>query len=120
MLEALAKSSPLADEVAVRAALYLARDYARQDLREALVEAATAGKREELRGVAAAALWDIGMKERARDLAEDLLASKWVGNMAWGVLLRAAATRTRGGGDVADDDIVTETPFRWIHWGWLE
>ncbi len=117
MLEALAKALPLSDEVAVRAAFYLARDHKREDLRGALVEAATQPRREELRGVAAAALWDLGLGDPALDVAEELVGSRIVGNVAWGALIRAAASRPRGG---AEDDLLTETPFRWIQWGWLE
>jgi hypothetical protein len=117
MLEALAKPQPPSDEVGVRAALYLARDHKREDLRSALLETATSPRREELRGVAAAALWDLGMASPACDVAEDLLCSRIVGNVAWGALVRAAAARSRG---ERDDDLLTETPFRWIQWGWLE
>jgi hypothetical protein len=57
------------------------------------------------------------MRDRARVLADELLESKVLGNVAWGTLVRAAGARTSrdGGGDV-----LTETPFRWIQWGWLE
>jgi hypothetical protein len=138
MLEALARPLPLGDEVSLRAAMCLARDYGRIELREALLEAALTAKREEVRGLATAALWDAcapfahdgapvqdadGAKryrDRAREIADDLVASKVVGNVAWGVLLRTAA---RGGNGFGGNDVaplVTETPFRWIQWGWLE
>jgi hypothetical protein len=130
--------------VAVRAALYLARDHGRDDLREALLETATNAKREELRGLAVAALWDIGMRDRARALCDDLVASRSIGNVAWGALVRAAAARSttvassqrglhetpssaaspqRGLHDSSgtrSDEVLAETPFRWIQWGWLE
>ena len=115
---------PLADETAVRAALYLARDHGRDDLREALLQAAGTG-REELRGMAAAALWDASpasggeagerMRSKACELAEELLASRVLGNVAWGALIRAAS---RGAAGL--EPLLTETPFRWIQWGWLE
>jgi hypothetical protein len=125
MLETLARTLPLGDETSIRAALYLARDHGRQDLREALVEAAASGRREDLRGMAAAALWDASTdpsdegaaRARAwvRDAADELLSSRSLGNVAWGALIRAAA---RGGGAV--EPLVAETPYRWIQWGWLE
>jgi hypothetical protein len=125
MLEALARTQPLGDETSLRAAMYLARDHGRDDLRESLMEAAARGKREELRGMAAAALWDVstGVGEdgtsRARglvrDLAEGLLASRIVGNVAWGALIRAVSK-----GAMGLDPLLSETPFRWIQWGWLE
>jgi hypothetical protein len=125
MLEALAKPLPLEDETAIRAALYLARDHGREDLREALAEAAVSCKREELRGMAAAALWEasppaggeraIRMREQAKAISDELLASRVIGNVAWGALIRVASKSLGGQGSV-----LTETPFRWIQWGWLE
>ncbi len=117
MLEMLAKAAPLTDEVAVRAALCLAKDYGRDDLRNALVEVAVGPRREELRGLATAALWDLGMTERARELASELSTSKVVGNVAWATLVRAASLRARPGDE---SNVVAEIPFRWIQWGWLE
>jgi hypothetical protein len=121
MLETLARPLPLADDVSIRAALFLARDHARDDMRDALVEAATVGKREDLRGLAVAAMWDAGLRERARELADELLASKSLANVAWATLVRAAGARgSRSDGANGEGQVVTETPFRWIQWGWLE
>jgi hypothetical protein len=125
MLETLARSAPLADETSLRAALYLARDHGREDMRAALVDAATPGRREELRGMAAAALWDASppsvgdgaprARSQAREIADELLASRVMGNVAWGALIRAAAK-----GGASAEPLLTETPYRWIQWGWLE
>jgi hypothetical protein len=124
MLEAFVRTTPLNAETGLRSAMYLARDHARPDLREALVEAAAGCKREELKGLAAAALWDSapssalkadGARSRARELSDDLVESRVVGNVAWGALLRAAAK-----GGESFEPLVSETPFRWIQWGWLE
>jgi hypothetical protein len=122
MLEMLAKGPPLGDEVAVRAALCLAKDYGRDDLRDALKEVAQGPRREELRGLATAALWDLGATDIAEELAGDLATSKVVGNVAWAALVRAAATRTRSTTTVGTNrmSVVNEIPFRWIQWGWLE
>ncbi|HLK39479.1 MAG TPA: hypothetical protein VKU41_22135 [Polyangiaceae bacterium] len=126
MLETLVRSLPLGDETSLRAALYLARDRAREDMRRALGEAAEGCKREELRGMAVAALWDgvpdssddaTKARAKARDLAADLLTSRVVGNMAWGALVRAGS---RAGSKGGTDEVLTEAPFRWIQWGWLE
>src|SRR5580704_13557122 len=86
MLETLVRALPLADETAIRAALYLARDHGRDELREALADAAVTAKREELRGMAAAALWDASppaggepamhMRAKARDIADELVSSR--------------------------------------------
>jgi hypothetical protein len=125
MLETLTRSLPLSDETGIRAALYLARDHGRTELREALAEAATGGRREELRGMAAAALWDAApqgtgdesdrMRARARDVADDLLGSRIIGNVAWGAVIRAASKGATG-----LEPLLSETFFRWIQWGWLE
>jgi hypothetical protein len=139
MLEALAKGSPLADEGAVRAALYLARDHGRADMREALEATYAAPPREELRGLAAAALWDAGHTERAREMADALLESPALCNVAWGSLLRLAASTAAApdDGDGASDGapatlateplppvpgvpLVNETTYRWVQRGWLE
>jgi hypothetical protein len=125
MLENFVRALPLGDETAIRAALYLARDDGRDELRDALVDVAVNAKRDELRGLAAAALWDASpasagegaarMRARARELAEELVQSRVLGNVAWGALIRAAAKAGDG-----TEPVVTETPFRWIQWGWLE
>jgi hypothetical protein len=126
MLETLVRTLPLTDETGLRAALYLARDRGREDLRAALAEAAVTCKREDLRGMAAAALWDASppgagesaesMRARALDIADELLPSRVVANTAWAALIRAAAK----GGNSHGQALLTETPFRWIQWGWLE
>jgi hypothetical protein len=130
MLEALVRALPLSDETALRAALYLARDHGRDDLRAALSETARTGK-EELRGMAAAALWDASCaavtavsgasddaaraRQTAVEIADELMASRVLGNVAWGALIRAAAKGGAGG-----EPLLSESAFRWIQWGWLE
>jgi hypothetical protein len=118
MLETLARPLPLADDVSIRAAMYLARDHGKGELRDALLEAAKEPKREELRGLAIAALWDLGERDTARALADEALDSKVLGTVAWATLVRAAAIR--GGRDAKGEAVLGETPFRWIQWGWLE
>lgn len=125
MLEGLAKGGPLApltDEVSVRAASYLARDHGRADMKEALLDCAQNAKRDELRGFAVAALWDTGddaCRTKARDLSDELVASRCISSVAWGALVRAAHA---GGIGKNDPSFVVgaETPFRWVQWGWLE
>ncbi len=124
MLEGLAKSFPLTDEVSVRAASYLARDHGRADMKDALVDCALNAKRDELKGLAVACLWDTGdpgARDRARDLSDELVASRNLSNVAWGALVRAAAQRAGQAARPTSDFVVAaETPFRWIQWGWLE
>jgi hypothetical protein len=128
MLESLAKGRPLHGDSGVRAALYLARDHGRKDLRQALLEAADPSSKEELRGIATAALVDVGDPatiERAKELAADLLGSKSLANVAWGVLVRAASPR--GAESVSHrpwaplaGGVTNEAAVRWLHSGWLE
>ena len=122
MLEGLVKGVPLADEVAVRAASYLARDHARADMREAILDCALNAKRDELRGFAVAALWDTGdegARNKARELSDELGASRSISSVAWGALVRAAHSGAIGKND-PNFVVAAETPFRWIQWGWLE
>lgn len=117
MLEGLVKGVPLADEVSVRAASFLARDHGRADMKEALLECARTAKRDELRGLAVACLWDVGdagARQIARDLSDELITSRCISSVAWGALVRAAHARN------SEDVVVNETPFRWVQWGWLE
>ncbi|MBX3216710.1 MAG: hypothetical protein KF850_32040 [Labilithrix sp.] len=123
MLEGLVKSDALADELSVRAASFLARDHGREDMKAALLDCALNAKRDELRGLAVAALWDSASgptrsatREKARDLSDELVASRCLSSVAWGALVRAAHASHRE----ADFVVVTETPLRWIQWGWLE
>jgi hypothetical protein len=122
MLEGLVKGVPLTDEVAVRAASYLARDHARADMREAILDCAQNAKRDELRGFAVAALWDTGdddARNKARELSDELGASRSISSVAWGALVRAAHSGAIGKND-PNFVVAAETPFRWIQWGWLE
>ncbi|MEO8877011.1 MAG: hypothetical protein ABI461_15570, partial [Polyangiaceae bacterium] len=122
MLEALAKTAPLADETAIRASLYLARDHGRDDLKEALVVAATTSKREELRGLAVAALFDVGEHAQAIAMTEELINSKHISNVAWGAVVRAATAQNRAQNSSPNYTpmLMTETRYRWIQWGWVE
>lgn len=117
MLESLVKGG-LSDEAAVRAASFLARDHGRDDLRSELVECARAGKREDLRGLATASLWDSGAHDDALALADELAASRHLGNVTWAALVRAA--RSSAGGQVSDALVVTEARLRWVQWGSVE
>jgi hypothetical protein len=106
-------------------------------MKEALVDCALNGKRDELRGLAVAALWDSGAgatrqatREKARELSDELVSSRCLSSVAWGALVRAAhataSARAAGANGAAparaDEDfvVVNETDLRWIQWGWLE
>jgi hypothetical protein len=117
MVSALGTVSPLLDEVSVRAAATLAAlagPEAKTGLVRELVAVAKDPKREELRGLAVAGLWDAGERDAARDVADEVALSKLTSNVGWTALVRAAA---RG---VLPGALLTETNLRWIQWGWAE
>lgn len=126
MLEALVKGPVLEGDVAIRAASYLVRDrdslargYQDRDdrqhaLLEALIAAAKNTKREELRGLAVAALWDAadagdtGMTEArsiALDLASELVTTRCLTSAAWGALVRAAGSMSDASPEVREPSI---------------
>jgi hypothetical protein len=114
MLEASVKTLPLPDEVAIRAAGYLLRDHDRGDLREALIAAAKTSKREDLRGMAIAVLWDAGEREIAATLAQSALRSRSLPTAAWAALVHAAQQHHW------EQQLVNEPSFRRMQWGWVE
>jgi hypothetical protein len=114
MLEGLAKTSPLDDEVAIRAAMYLARDHGKSEMKKGILDAAM-GKRDEIRGVAAAALWDLGDHDVACKVAERAEGSRSISSLAWGALVSAAAA-----GKLGTDSVLAEPTFRRVQWGWVE
>jgi hypothetical protein len=113
MLEGLAKS-PLTDELAVRAAMHLARDHGKVELKKAIAEVAM-GKRDEVRGVAAAALWDLGEKELAKKTAARAEDCRFISSMTWGALVTAASA-----GKFSPASVLAEPTFRRVQWGWVE
>lgn len=112
MLESMAKGSSLATDGAIRAALYLARDHGRDDLRQALANAALNQKREPLRGLAAAALYDAGERDQALEIAEAIHSTRSLATLAWSGMVRAARGK--------DESVVTESSFRRLQLGWPE
>jgi len=114
MLESAVKSLPIQDEVGVRAAAYLLRDHDRTDLREPLATAAKSAKREDLRGMAMAVLWDAGERETAHSLAETAQRSRSLPTAAWAGLICLAADKQW------NQRLVDEATFRRLQWGWVE
>ena len=82
-----------------------------------MIEVAKTGKRDELRGLATAALWDAGKRDVARELARELVESK-AGpfSSAWATLVLLADV----GRIPASQPIAHEPAVRWIQAGWLE
>ncbi len=115
MLEALARTFPFPDEVAVRAAMHLVLDHGRADLMPNLVDTAADEKRPELRGVAAAALWDLGDRARATQLADALISTRALSSVAWGALVSIARQ-----GSFLHAPLLSEPAFRRMQYGWVE
>jgi len=112
MLEALAKG-PLHDESGIRAALHLVRDYDDPRPRELLRAAASSSRRDALRGLAVAALFDAGDREWAVESAKSLVTSRHLASVAWGALIQAAHARNQPA-------VTSEPSVRRIQFGWSE
>lgn len=112
MLEALAKG-PLHDEAGIRAALHLVREYGDQRPMALLRAAATSSRREALRGLAVAALYDAGDRDWAVAYANSLIASRHLASLAWGALIQAAQAENTPA-------VTTEPSVRRIQFGWTE
>ena len=112
MLEGLAKG-PLNDEAGVRAALHLVRDYDDPRPRELLRVAATSARREALRGLAVAALFDAGDREWAVERAKTLITSRHLASVAWGALIQAAHQKNL-------EEVTSEPSVRRIQFGCSE
>lgn len=112
MLEGLAKG-PLSDESGVRAALHLVRDYGDRRPLDSLRQAATSGRRETVRGLAAAVLFDAGERDLAQDCAKSLVSSRHLASLGWGALIQAAPAKT-------GNEVASEANVRRIQFGWSE
>jgi hypothetical protein len=114
MLEALCKTQHLANENAIRAAGYLLRDDAeRGELQRRLLEVVRSTKREELRGLALAALQG-ARPEVAADVAPDFARSRQLQNAVFSTLVRLAQK-----GCLATD-LLSEPVYRRGQLGWLD
>jgi len=114
MLESLAKSALLGDESSIRAMMHLCRDYGQERYRETLSEIAQKPRRDALRGLAAAALFDVGEEDAAARIADDLGRTRHLPALAWASLVNAS----RAGG--LRGEIVTESRYRRVQLGWVE
>lgn len=112
MLETLARNALLGEENAVRAMRHLCRDYGQERYRKHLSEIAATPRRDPLRGLAAAALFDAGEREIALRAAEELAKTRHLSALAWGALVRAAST--------TGEELLTEARYRRVQLGWVE
>jgi hypothetical protein len=114
MLEGLTKGALLSDEISMRAALHLSRDYGQDRQVRALRQASKSPRKDALRGLAAAALYDCGQRADALGLASELEGSRQLPAIGWSSLVRAAAAGARAGA------LVSETNFRRLQQGCCE
>lgn len=115
MLDALLRTQPLATDVALRAARSLARCYDRSEVSAMLDTVAGDASREELRGLAAASLWDIGARDAALEHASALLDSPSLETAVWSALVHVASESPDEG-----VELVNELRFRRVQRGWVE
>jgi len=114
MLEGMARANNAGAEVSLRAALHLCRDYGQERQYTALAQAAKLPRRDSLRGLAAAALYDCGKRPEAIRLTGELEGSKQLPAIGWTSLVRAAEAGGRAGA------LVSETNFRRVEQGSCE
>jgi hypothetical protein len=114
MLEGIARGSALGDEASVRAAMHLYRDYGQDRQVAALAHAGKAPRKDALRGLAAAALYDCGQADEAVRVARELDGTRHLPAIGWASLVRAAAAGERSG------TLVSEANFRRVQQGSCE
>jgi len=111
MLESMVRGNALDDDLAVRAALHLCRDYGQAHKAQDLAHAGKSPRKDVLRGLAAAALYDCGESQEALRLVGELDDSRQVPALGWTSLIRAAAAGGRTG------CLVSELNFRRVQQG---
>jgi hypothetical protein len=104
---------PLENESAIRAALSLAREFEDARARTQLEHVVENGRHEALRGLAAAALFDLGAHERAVMAAGELAESSKLPTLTFANLVLLAASGKESG------PLVTEPRVRRIQLGWV-
>jgi len=98
-------------DVAVRAALCLARDFEDERARTQLVDAVARGRNETLRGLASAALFDLGERNVALAAANELAESTKLPSLTFANLVLAAASAKES------SPLVTEPRVRRVQLG---
>jgi hypothetical protein len=114
ILESLVRGRKLGDTVTVRAALHLCRDYGQEPLVQSLTDAARPPRKDTLRGLATAALYDCGRRSEALALARELETTRHLPALCWSGLVQAAEAGARPG------TVVSELAFRRVEQGACE
>ena len=104
----------LGSDVSVRAALHLCRDYGQEQQVGALRQAGKSPRKDAVRGLAAAALYDCGQQSEALGMAAELEASRQLPAVGWSSLVRASTAGASVG------VLVTEANFRRVQQGSCE
>ena len=114
MLEGMTRGSALSDDVSVRAALHLGRDYGQDVQVRALERSSRTPRKDSMRGLAAAALYDCGEHGQALRVASELEGSRQLPAIGWTSLVRATEAGARDGA------VVSEANFRRVQQGCCE
>ncbi len=115
ILESFTRGKTLSSEAAIRSAFCLARHHGREDLKARLVEAARNPRQDSVRGLAAAALFDLGDRALAAELSEELARCRQLPSAVWAGLIRARAAKGS-----ACTNLISEPNYRRIQLGWVE
>ncbi len=113
MLESLCKGALASTEVGVRAIGALSVHYGQSERVESLQRIVRDPKKEAVRGVALAALYDAGDFETCRELAETLASSKKLATATWGALVLRALGK-------GQKTLLEEATYRRVQLGWVE
>jgi len=112
-LESLVRSPVLTEPIQIRAAGHLLRDYGMPEMERRLLDVVRSAKREPLRGLALAVLFDA--RESDVLLADiDFSRSRQLPTAGWETLVRLATRRAK------KRRVVTEPTFRRVQLGWLD
>ena len=103
----------LANETAVRAASFLLQQQDREDLLRRLIELVRSTKREELRGLALAAVYN-ARPTIADEILHDFSRSRQLQNAIFFALVRLAQSGTFA------EELLSESVFRRAQLGWLD
>jgi hypothetical protein len=113
MLESLVQVPLLANEAAVRSASFLLQQEDRDDILRRLVELVRSTKREELRGLALAAVYN-ARPTMVDEILHDFSRSRQLQNAIFFALVRLAQTGS------FSEELLSESVFRRAQLGWLD
>jgi hypothetical protein len=113
MLEGLTQTPLLAHENAIRAAAHLLKHEAREEIQRRLVDLVKSTKREALRGLALAALYE-ARPAVVKEILPDFSRSRRLQNAIFSALVRLAQQ------GLFTQDLLSEPVYRRAQLGWLD